>query len=106
MKISAPAVSVNFRCCNMLCNSGFVSERKTLLQEIYSTRRTFLYVALTLRWPERGGVGCVDAAPNRFFQFFSAMGRAFISNKILAVVSSLGHLSIKKFFRSDQPSWL
>ena len=32
----------------------------------------------------------MDAAPNRFFQFFSGI-------KLLAVTSSLGHLSIKNF---------
>ena len=36
-------------------------------------------------------------SPQQVFEFFSGMGRTFISNKILVVVSSLGHLSIKKF---------
>ena len=36
--------------------------------------------------------------PNRFFQFFSGMGRAFLQTKFLAVGSSLGHLSMKKIF--------
>ena len=34
--------------------------------------------------------------PNRSFQFFSGMGRAFSQTKFLAVGSSLGHLSMKK----------
>ena len=50
------------------------------------------------------GGGCHH--PNRFFQFFSEMGRAFPQTKFLPVGSSLGHLSMKKFFRSDLPSWL
>ena len=36
-------------------------------------------------------------SPNRFFQFFSEMGRAFLQTKFLPVDSSLGHLSIKIF---------
>ena len=51
---------------------------------------------------KRGGVD----APNRFFQFFSEMGRAFLKTKFSAVGSSLGHLSMKKVFTSDLPSWL
>ena len=47
----------------------------------------------------RGG-GC-----HGFFKFFSGTGRAFLQSKFLAVGSSLGHLSMKKFFRSDLPSW-
>ena len=35
--------------------------------------------------------------PNRFFQFFSGMGRAFLQVKFLAVGSSLGDLSTKSF---------
>ena len=35
--------------------------------------------------------------PNRFSQFFSGMGRDFLQTKFLAVASSLGHLSMKKF---------
>ena len=35
--------------------------------------------------------------PNRFLQFFSGMGRAFLQTKFLAVGSSLGHLSMKMF---------
>ena len=56
---------------------------------------------LTLRWPRRGGGGeggCLP--PNKFFQFFSEMG---MQTKFLPVGSSLGHLSMKKFFRSDLP---
>ena len=54
----------------------------------------------------RGGKGRLDATPNRFFQFFSGMGIVFMQNKFLALGSSLGHLSMKKFLRSDLPSWL
>ena len=59
----------------------------------------------------REGWGGVDATPpnrhvNRFFQFFSGMGRAFMQTKFLVVGSSLEHLSMKKFFKSDLPSWL
>ena len=32
--------------------------------------------------------------------------RFYFKQNFLAVVSSLGHLSIKKFFRPDIPSWL
>ena len=45
-------------------------------------------VPLTLRWTGGGGGG-VDT-PNRFFQFFSGMGRAFISNKIFSCSLILG----------------
>ena len=38
---------------------------------------------------------------NRFFEFFSGMGRTFLQTKSLAVGSSLGHLSMKKIFKSD-----
>ena len=43
--------------------------------------------------------GGLDAnpPPNRFFQFFWGMGRAVLLSKFLAIGSSLGHLSIKKF---------
>ena len=42
----------------------------------------------------------MDATPpNRFFQFFSEMGRAFLETKFLPVGSSLGHLSVKKIFQ-------
>ena len=59
-------------------------------------RNTYLRY-LTLRWP-RG----VDATPplpppNRFFQFFSGRGRAFLQTKLLPVGSSLGYLSMKTF---------
>ena len=66
-------------------------------------------IILTLRWPGGGGGGGgegLDATPNRFFQFFSRMGGGFLQTKFLAVGSSLGYLSMKKFFRSDLPSWL
>ena len=36
---------------------------------------------------------------NRFFQFFSEMGRAFLQSKFLPLGSSLGHLSMNTFFR-------
>ena len=48
----------------------------------------------------------VDVSANRFFQFFSEMGRAFLQTKFLFVGSSLGHLSMKKFFLLDLPSSL
>ena len=51
------------------------------------------------------GGGGVDATPNRFFQFFSEMGRAFLQTKFLSVGSSLGHLSMKNFFRSDHRTY-
>ena len=43
---------------------------------------------------------------NRFFQFFSDMGKLFLKTKFFHVGSSLGHLSMEKFFRSDPPSSL
>ena len=42
----------------------------------------------------------MDATPTGFLKFFLTMERAFIQNKFLAVASSLGHLPIKKCFRS------
>ena len=36
---------------------------------------------------------------NRFFQFFSGMGRAFLQTKFLAVGESLVHLCMRKFFQ-------
>ena len=54
----------------------------------------------------KGDGGGVDATPSRFFQFFSEMGRAFLQTKFLPVGSFLGHLPMKKFFKSDLPSWL
>ena len=50
-----------------------------------------LILALTFRWPGGGGW------KNRFFQFFSGMGRVFLQTKFLAAGSSLGHMSMKKF---------
>ena len=35
--------------------------------------------------------------PNRFIQFLSGMGKLLFQTKFSAVVSSLGHLSIKNF---------
>ena len=32
--------------------------------------------------------------------------KLFLQTKFLVVGSSLGHLSMKKFFRSDLPSWV
>ena len=43
--------------------------------------------------------------PNWFFKILLEMIKAFLQSKFLAVGSSLGHLSMKKFFRSDLPSW-
>ena len=60
---------------------------------------------LTFQWP-RGGGGGHATPPNRFVQLFSEMGRASLQTKFLPVGSSLGHLSMKKFFKSDLPSWL
>ena len=45
----------------------------------------------------KGGGGGWMPPPNRFFQFFSEMGRAFLHIKFLPVGSSLGHLSMKNF---------
>ena len=39
------------------------------------------------------------------FQVFLGSGKSFLQTKFLAVGSSLGHLSMKKFFRSDLSSW-
>ena len=47
----------------------------------------------------KGGGGCPLPPPNRFFQLFSEMGRAFLQNKFSPVGSSLGHLSMKTFFQ-------
>ena len=41
--------------------------------------------------------GEMDATPNRFFQLFSEMQRAFLQTKFLPVGSSLGYLSMKNF---------
>ena len=60
---------------------------------------------LTLRWP-MGGRGEVDATPTGFSNFFREWEEIFLQTKFLAVRSSLGHLSMRKFFRSDLPSWL
>ena len=66
---------------------------KAISQVCYMVRvSAFSY--LTLRWP-RGEGGCHFS--NRFFQFFSGMGRSFLQTKFLAVGSSLGHLSMKRF---------
>ena len=54
----------------------------------------------------KGGGEGLDASPNRFFKFFSEMGRAFRQIKLLLVSSSLGHLPTEKFFKSDLLSWL
>ena len=48
-----------------------------------------------------GGGGLrVDTKANRLFQFLLGIGRVFFQTKFSAVGSSLGHLSMKKFFRS------
>ena len=52
------------------------------------------------QWGEGGG--WMPPLPTAF----SEMGRAFLQTKFLPVGSSLGHLSMKKLFRSDLPSWL
>ena len=38
------------------------------------------------------------ASPNKFFQFFSEMGRAFFETKLFPVDSSLGHLPINRTY--------
>ena len=49
----------------------------------------------------------VDATLNRFFSNFSQKWEELLlQTKFLPVGSSLGHLPMKKFFRSDLPSWL
>ena len=45
-----------------------------------------------------GGGGC-----NRFFYFSWEWEEPLFQTKFLAAVSSLGHLSVKKFFSADLP---
>ena len=59
---------------------------------------------LTLRWP-RGGGG-VDATPTGFSNFSQKWEEVVLQTKCLPVGSSFGHLPMKKFFKSDLPSWL
>ena len=47
------------------------------------------------------GSGCQHVS-----SIFVRNGKSFLQTKSLPVGSSLGHLSMKKFFRSDLPSWL
>ena len=56
--------------------------------------------------PMAKGGGYHNPPPQQVFPIFSDMGRAFLQTKFLPVGSSLGHLPIKKFFKSDLPSWL
>ena len=67
-------------------------------------------VILTLRGPGGGGGGGggVDATPPTGFSSFSQKWEElFLQTKFLPVGSSLGHhLPMKKFFKSDLPSWL
>ena len=51
----------------------------------------------------RGG----GSHPQQVFPVFLGNGKCFsLQTKFLAVGSSLGHLSMRKFFRSDLPPWL
>ena len=57
--------------------------------------------------PMANGGGGMDATPpKQVFPTFLGNGKNFLQTKFLAVSSSLGYLSRKKFLRSDQPSWL
>ena len=56
------------------------------------------------------GEGGMDATPppkkkTRFIQFFSEIRRAYLQTKLLSVDLSLSDLYMKKFFRSDLPSY-
>ena len=53
-----------------------------------------------------GGWGWGWMPPQQIFPIFLGNGKAFLQTKFLVVGSSLGHLSMKKFFRSDLSSWL
>ena len=58
---------------------------------------------LTLQWPRGGG----GALPQQVFpKFLNNLKELLLQTKFLAVALSLVHLSIKKFFRSNLPSWL
>ena len=58
---------------------------------------------LTLRWPKEGGG--VDAALPKGFESFSRKWEELpLQTKFLTVDSSLEHLPMKNFFRSDLPS--
>ena len=54
---------------------------------------------------EEGGGGGVDATPTDFSTFSQKWEELFLQTKFLPAGSSLGHLSRKKFFRSDLKSW-
>ena len=60
---------------------------------------------LTLRWP-RGGGGIHPPPPTGFSNFSQKWEQLFLQTKFLSVGSPLGHLPMKKFFKSDLPSWL
>ena len=51
-----------------------------------------------------GGGGCHP--PQQVFPISLRNGKSFLQTKFLPVGSSLGHLPMKKFFKSDLPSWL
>ena len=50
-----------------------------------------------------GGGGGGWMPPPKGFPIFLRNGKTFLQTKFLPVGSSLGHLSMKKFFRSDLP---
>ena len=50
-------------------------------------------------------MGVMPHPPTSFPVFSQEWEELLFQTKFLAVVLSLGHLSIKKVFRSDQPSW-
>ena len=80
-----------------ICNGCEVWIVPKKYQRLISDRIEIFYLK-----PSNGQGEGVDATPpppppTGFFQFFSGMGRTFLKTKFLAVGSSLGNLSMKKF---------
>ena len=58
---------------------------------------------LTFRWPRGGGVDATH--PTVFSNFSQKWEELLLQTKFLPVGSSLGHLPMKTFFKSDLPPW-
>ena len=86
----------SFKDCNVVLKVIVTSHLLMLLRTVEKHK--------IINPPMAEGVGC-SPHPNRFSSFSREWEEVLFQAKYLARGSSLGHLSMKKFFRSDLLSW-
>ena len=85
---------------------SFITKVSIFLKiEITNFGVPFMTSADTINPPMAKGVDATPP-PTGFSNFSQKWEKLSLETKFLPVGSSLGHLSMKKFFRSDLPSWL